>query len=170
MNTNDTESYGNSNTATEDLGKNPEDKPKNYALLSVMSLLSFIPLGLLSQYYAFKVDGLYYKGEIVKARKASKKALLYGILGVAMGFVITGLLLFGIIWLVITLYEAVTTIGSTGLVLDIMKDFIPINPSDSLITEGDSGVGSIFEYSPDTNSDLTELLNQLNQNPDLLLR
>jgi hypothetical protein len=140
-----------------------ELKPKNYALLSVIGLLSFIPLGLISQYYAFKVDNFYYQGELVKARKASRRALFYAVSGIVMGFGFTIVILLGIIWVFFTVYEALTSISSAGIALEILQNFLP--QSGGISPEGPSELteSGILDGLSSQNKEMLELLEQLNK-------
>lgn len=65
------------------------ERPKNYLLWAILStLFCCLPLGIVSIYYAAKVDGLYKQGEYYDADEASEKAKKYAMYGAIIGIVI----------------------------------------------------------------------------------
>lgn len=151
----------------------PLKKPKNYALLSTLSLIIFLPLGLVSQYYAFKVDELYYTGEEEKSKKASKKAITFALISIAMGLLGLITAVVAVIWAAGLVMSSLQTFSIDMLLSETLKNALNTNtgttlengvlpPSDGLTDPLDTGVAIT-----DTESikELNELIEHMNTAP-----
>ncbi len=62
--------------------------PPNYLVASiVMTILFFLPAGVVAIIFASKVNPLYRRGEVIKARKMSERAALWTILSLVIGLI-----------------------------------------------------------------------------------
>lgn len=139
----------------------PSKKPRNYALLSTLSLIIFLPLGVISQYYAFKVDNLYYTGEEERANKASKKALIFAISSIVIGLIGIVSLIFAVMWLTSVLISSLQTFSIDTLISETLLD--TLNNDSSTVLENETISPELLE-GLDLNTENIEELNMLLEN------
>ena len=141
-----------------------KEKPSNYALLSVLALLSFLPLGIVSQYYAFQVDKLYYQKGYEYAAKASKKALVYATISIFLGILITILMLAGAAWVFMFIAEQFSGGDVTGILQEQLDPLGPITGDGGGATNPEQSLLDLLgpDYGTENLDTIDDLLNQLN--------
>lgn len=70
-------------------GNGSAECPPNYLVASiVMTILFFLPAGVVAIIFATKVKPLYRRGDVMKARKMSERAALWTILSLVIGLIL----------------------------------------------------------------------------------
>lgn len=135
------------------------EKPSNYALLSVLAVMSFFPLGFVSQYYAFQVDRLYYQRSYDLASKASKKALIYANISIILGFIVTILILLALVWVFTIIAEQFVSADLTNVIQGGIDSTSPGISEGGIVLDGDENLLDLLN--PESNTENLDTIEQL---------